>query len=135
MGILDWLLGKKSKHSEVKDIGIEKGKVKKKRTVKPKKKASFRKEGKKLITAEEGYTEIVEMLLTKGADVNARDEGGWTALKRAAGQGHTEIVEMLLAKGADVNAKDEDGGTALIEAAQKGHTKIFSLLKQAGAKK
>jgi len=38
MGIFDKLFGKKSKDSEVKDAGIEKGEVKKKRTVKPKKK-------------------------------------------------------------------------------------------------
>ena len=44
MGIFDWLLGKKSKDKEEKDVGIEKGRVKKKKTVKPKRKVPFGKE-------------------------------------------------------------------------------------------
>ena len=40
-------------------------------------------------------TEIVAQLLAAGADVNATDNDGDTALMRASTQGHTEIVKLL----------------------------------------
>jgi ankyrin repeat protein len=57
-----------------------------------------------IYAANHGY-EMVEALLTKGADVNAKANNGSTALMAAAQTGHIEIVEALLARGADVNAK------------------------------
>ena len=48
---------------------------------------------------------IVEMLLDRGADVNAASKYGWTPLHLAAGDGSTALVETLLDRGADVNAK------------------------------
>ena len=61
--------------------------------------------------ARKGNVEIVKMLLKEGADVNARDKYGRTALYVAAWRGHVEIVKMLLKEGADVNAADNDGNT------------------------
>ena len=40
-----------------------------------------------------------------GADVNAQDNSGWTALTHAAWGGNTEIVRTLMDVGADVNAQ------------------------------
>jgi hypothetical protein len=80
-----------------------------------------------------GHTEIVQLFLEKGADVNAKDNDGWTALMIAAEKGHSEIVQLLLEKGADVNAKDNDGVTALMFAAANGHTEIVQLLLEKGA--
>ena len=68
-----------------------------------------------------------------GADVNAKDLVGNTALSEASYGGHTEIVAMLLEKGADVNAKNNDGDTALILASEEGHTEIVKLLIRKGA--
>ena len=59
-----------------------------------------------LETAEEGDTEEVKLLIEKGADVDAKDWKGRTALMGAALKGHTETVKLLIEKGADVNARD-----------------------------
>jgi len=46
------------------------------------------------------------LLIDKGADVNAKDITGETALMVAAERGHTEIVKLLIGRGADVNARN-----------------------------
>ena len=63
--------------------------------------------------AARGDIEAVKQHLAAGADVNAKDDDGWTPLHQATDEGHKEIVELLIAKGADVNATDEDGETPL----------------------
>jgi ankyrin repeat protein len=56
----------------------------------------------------------VKESLEQGAEVNARDNGGWTPLMIAANYSSTpEIVTLLLEKGADALAKDEDGKKAI----------------------
>jgi len=55
----------------------------------------------------------VEKLLAHGADVNAQDADGDTALHGAAQTGNVEIMQMLLDKGADLQALDLDGKTPL----------------------
>ncbi len=57
-----------------------------------------------------GHKEVVELLIDKGADVNAKGKYGGTPLHSAAFFGQTEIVELLIAKGADLNAKIESAG-------------------------
>jgi ankyrin repeat protein len=80
------------------------------------------------------HLDIVQALLAKGADINAKEKkGGTTALMVASLEGHLDIVQALLAKGADVNAKASDGTTALDAAAQGGHADIRAVLVQAHA--
>lgn len=61
--------------------------------------------------AEKGNFREVRALLSKGANVNARDKDGITALMMAASGGHLEVVRVLLAHGADVNAKVNNAQT------------------------
>ena len=55
----------------------------------------------KLLNAcEVGDLEKIKQLLENGADVNAKDKYGWTALRYASSWGHKEIVELLKSYGA-----------------------------------
>ena len=69
-----------------------------------------------------------------GADVNAKDNDGWTALLAAAANSNPDIVSVLLKAGADVDEKDERGWTALMTAAATNTgPEIVSVLLRAGA--
>lgn len=60
-----------------------------------------------------GHTEIVELLLEHGADINAKSQDGGTALHAAAFLGRAETVKLLLEKGADTTLRNNMGGTAI----------------------
>jgi hypothetical protein len=66
-----------------------------------------------LLAVCKGYEEIVTLLLDRGADINAKDKDGVTALWLAVCKGYEEIVTLLLDRGADIKAKDRDGNTPL----------------------
>jgi pectate lyase len=79
-----------------------------------------------------GHKDVAELLLAKGAGVNARDWGCATPLHYAAEKGHKEIADLLIAKGADVNATDNNGRSPLWWA--RRHKEIVELLRKNGAK-
>ncbi|XP_074650559.1 uncharacterized protein LOC141905553 [Tubulanus polymorphus] len=83
--------------------------------------------------AYQGNSELVVLLLARGADTEVTDKSGQTALNLAARQGHVEIVSKLLKSGACVDHTDADGWTALRSAAWGGHTEVVGLLLEAGA--
>jgi ankyrin repeat protein len=70
--------------------------------------------------AVKGKEAIVEMLLEKGAYVNAQGGLFGTALQAAAAEGDEEIVAMLLEKGADVNPQGGPLGSELQATASEG---------------
>jgi ankyrin repeat protein len=59
-----------------------------------------------MIAATTGDTEAVKQIIAAGADVNARNRFGSTALMGAAAGGHADIVAELLARKAQVNVQD-----------------------------
>ena len=63
-------------------------------------------------------------LLDRGADANARDVDGATALHAACEEGHAAAARLLLARGADVGARNNLGDTALHAAAHRGKLAI-----------
>ncbi|WOG28592.1 ankyrin repeat domain-containing protein [Endozoicomonas sp. 8E] len=88
-----------------------------------------------LIASAEGHTELAEVLINNGADVNAvMAEKGVTPLFFAAQNNHTDIVKLLINKGVNVDApQTKDGATPLSIAVQKGCNDSVKLLLNAGA--
>ncbi len=78
-------------------------------------------------------SDIVPLLLEKGANVNLADSGKRTPLLVASEIDHLELVKALVAKGADVNAKDSRGQTPLSVAQRNRYTAVADFLKQNGA--
>lgn len=74
--------------------------------------------------------EICRMLLGAGADVNARQAGGFTPLHAAAQNGDPEMVELFLSAGADPEARTDDGMTAADLAAEASHPDVARRLAE-----
>ncbi|MDE0609528.1 MAG: SUMF1/EgtB/PvdO family nonheme iron enzyme [Anaerolineaceae bacterium] len=83
--------------------------------------------------AQTGDIEVLGAAISTGADVNARDSRGRTALMHSVDKGYPLLVSILLEAQADVNIRAPDGATALFMAAAHGHTEIIELLMEAGA--
>ncbi len=90
-----------------------------------------------MLAAAFGSEAMVQMLLDKGADVNARDKGGQTPLFKSVQRGHAEIVRLLLSRHADPNLR-MDTLSPLHYALQWQHMRnvaeCIPLLRAAGAK-
>ncbi|KAA0145905.1 hypothetical protein FNF29_08348 [Cafeteria roenbergensis] len=67
-----------------------------------------------------GHKDTMELLLDRGADLDAKDHSGNTALLVAADRGHKDTVELLLDRGADLEAKNSAGKNALALCASLG---------------
>ncbi|MDB5109426.1 MAG: hypothetical protein JWR67_540 [Mucilaginibacter sp.] len=74
------------------------------------------------------YTEIVRMLLDKGALVNVKQQAGATPLHSAAQNGNLEMLILMLEKGAEVNARMEGGKLPADLAREKGFNEIAEIL-------
>ncbi len=83
--------------------------------------------------AADGDIEQVKSLISKGADVNAKDKSRRTALHYASEKGHTEVAELLISQGAYINAKDQREVTPLQFAAMRGDKQTIELLLSKGA--
>ncbi|ETN76257.1 ankyrin repeat protein [Necator americanus] len=83
--------------------------------------------------SKEGHVSIAEMLLSRGARVNATNMGDDTSLHLAAAHGHRPIAVKLLARKADVHATNEHGMTPLHYACYWGYEQIAEDLIISGA--
>src|SRR4051794_38541754 len=87
-----------------------------------------------LTAANKGDVESVEALLAKGADANAKNSYGASALFFAADKGHLAVVKLLLEKKADVNARDTFYKLSPLDfALSRGRKEIAKALIDAGA--
>ena len=78
-------------------------------------------------------TEILQLLLGAGADVNSADGDMQTPLMQASRRGHVRAVKLLLESGASLNEVSRWGDTALTQAREAGHGRVAKLLIKAGA--
>lgn len=78
--------------------------------------------------AQRGKTEVVNILLKMGANVNAVDPDDNTALHFAVREGNVAIVKILLEAKADIFAKEEHQETALFDAVRSGNVEIVKML-------
>ncbi|XP_036606601.1 ankyrin repeat and SOCS box protein 3 isoform X2 [Trichosurus vulpecula] len=79
------------------------------------------------------YTELIKLLLKKGANKECQDDFGITPLFVAAQYGKLESLNVLVSSGANVNCQAMDKATPLFIAAQEGHTNCVELLLSKGA--
>ncbi|CAH0549027.1 unnamed protein product [Brassicogethes aeneus] len=62
-----------------------------------------------LYAADYGQRDVIDYLVSAGADVNSKDKHGITAILAAIWEGHIECVRLLLEKGASKEGTAPDG--------------------------
>jgi cytohesin len=76
----------------------------------------------------------LELLTASGADVNVKDQDGFTPLHIAVGDGRRLLTKRLIDLGADVNVPDSEGRTALSISSETGNRHIIDMLVRSGAR-
>ncbi|EYC19318.1 hypothetical protein Y032_0024g1015 [Ancylostoma ceylanicum] len=82
------------------------------------------------IAADKGHERFVDMLVHRGAHIDARNKKGCTALWLACHGGHLETVQTLVKHGADVDLQDNRKMSPLMVAFRKGHVKVVQHMVQ-----
>ncbi|XP_064650397.1 ankyrin repeat domain-containing protein 50-like isoform X2 [Lineus longissimus] len=80
-----------------------------------------------------GDKNLVAQLITAGANIECKDNGGNTPIIIASTNGHQEVVDLLIKAGANIECKNISGNTPIIIASIKGHQEVVDLLIKAGA--
>ena len=79
----------------------------------------------------EKTAKLSEFSWRAGADVDAKNSFGETALHRAILKGDSDLVRMLVDAGADVNITNAFGDSALSRAVHEGNKEILQILANA----
>lgn len=82
---------------------------------------------------EQGQSEMVSFLISKGADVNGSNVNRITPLHISSSSGNLEITKLLIEKGADIKVSDFRSQTPLHYAAREGYSDITAILIKNGA--
>jgi len=77
--------------------------------------------------------DALDMLLSRGGDMNAQDAKGRTFIHNGALHNECALVDYLALKGANLNAKTAKGITPLMQAVAGGHLKMIEILIAMGA--
>jgi len=80
-----------------------------------------------------GNSDIADLIMKSGIDIDCESGNGETALIISVQNGNAEMVEKLIAAGADVNKRNAKNQSALSLAFQAGNEKIVQQLQKAGA--
>lgn len=85
------------------------------------------------IASAKGYNDIVEYLLSKGANIHSVNKRLASPLHSAVFKGRIETVKLLLDKGASIEAREDEGDTPIAWASYTGFAKIVEHLIERGA--
>lgn len=83
--------------------------------------------------AAKGDLDTVQRLIEAGADVNAQDGKGRTALHHAANSNNADMIQLLAQQGADPTILDHTNSTPLDQADKNGMWNAYKALKVLGA--
>ena len=80
-----------------------------------------------------GYGDLAQMLVERGADVSVQDKRGMTPLHWASHSGSVDVALMLVERGADISAQAQDGRTPLLWTLHYGNLDVAQMLVERGA--
>ncbi|MGD2180784.1 ankyrin repeat domain-containing protein [Lusitaniella coriacea] len=86
-----------------------------------------------MLAAMQGHVSVVELLIARQTDVNARDCLGKDALCLACSNGHLPVVRALVNAGVSINQQDSQGDTPLLLALSHQHIPLATFLVESGA--
>ena len=87
-----------------------------------------------MTAARTGKVDAVRVLLTRGADVHAKEpRRGQTAIMWAAAEGHVQVIETLIEAGADFRTPLDSGFSPLLFSVRQGRIPAVKALLKAGA--
>jgi len=81
-----------------------------------------------IAAAERGDVDAVRNLLTQGANINAQDARGRTAIMAATHKNQVEVVRALIELGADINVRDNRSDNPFLYAGAEGLLDILRVL-------
>ena len=96
---------------------------------------AFSPEGFTALHGNLNHTDVVELLIDNGADINAVSKNNFmaTPLQSALAMGWTDAAKLLIERNANVNCRGDQGGSPLHEAAGNGQIELAKLLLDHGA--